>query len=138
MRAAGGGFVNIRRHLARLAIHPIEGGKLRKPRQNKFREIHRARFTARPGLQAILGDVQDVSVARLIRGRESECEPFAVRIEAQGANHTRLLQPRRREILVRAQIEQIEFAGARFIADVRQIVSVARNRQRFDVPGDMR
>jgi hypothetical protein len=137
VRARARGLVNIQRHLARFAVDAVEGRKFHELWGDKSGEIDRTRFAEGPGLQAVRGHIQHERVPGMIRGGISKDEACALRIEAQGIDDAGSRELGRREILVGAQIQQIEFVDAGFVADIGQVVSVPRHGQFLDVPGNV-
>jgi hypothetical protein len=95
-----------------------------------------------PRLDPVRRQVEHVGVARLVRGGQAEGQASAVGVEAQMVNHAGKWQLRRRQVLVRAQILDVESPHAALVADECEVVPVARQGEILDVPaargGDQR
>src|SRR5450631_4866347 len=137
MQTGSGGFVYVHGFLAKAAILAIESGKLGQAGGHEFGRIDGAGLAVRPRLQAIGREVQNVGVARQGGGRETKRQPVALGIELDVVDESGYGQTRRREILVKAQVDYVEFRRPAFIADVCKVVTVARERQFLDVPGNV-
>ena len=136
MRARRLGLVHERRDLPRFAVLPVECRELDQPRGHERPGFEAALLARGPGFDLVARHVEHEGIARLPGAGEAEGEPLALDVEAQ-----RIDDPagkrRRYQLLVSAQIEQVELAQARLVDDVREVVAIPRNGERLDVPGNV-